>query len=113
MGAFFAAFEDGVSSASIKIPDKSVKAISVQALSANKFLILDSLGKLHILCLSYSVQGLYSPCPMLRLTHSMKVVKLAVFHDVSTGTLLCYSWSIQGYISEGQQFSLLVRSRVI
>ncbi|KAK4490587.1 hypothetical protein RD792_001271 [Penstemon davidsonii] len=79
VGAFFVAFKDEDSS-------MSLKAISIQALSANKFVILDSAGDIHLLCLSYSVNGLCSRSPMQLLPQTMKVVKLAAFHDFSTVT---------------------------
>lgn len=87
VGAFFVAFEnkDGDGSILMKTTRRSIKAISVQALSANNFVVLDSDGDVHLLCLSYSIQGLDSPCIVKRLTQMMKVVKLAIFHGVSTG----------------------------
>ncbi|KAL0378088.1 UNVERIFIED_CONTAM: hypothetical protein Sradi_3114300 [Sesamum radiatum] len=80
------AFEDKdeESSISMNMSGRSVKAISIQALSANYFVVLDSIGDVHLLCLSYSVQGFDKPCLMKRLSQTMKVLKLAVFHDVST-----------------------------
>lgn len=89
MGAFFMAFEDRdvESSTSMKMTGRSVKAISIQALSSSCFVVLDTVGDVHLLCLSYSVQGLDKHCFMKRLTQTMKVLNLAVFHDVSTGML--------------------------
>ncbi|KAK6150952.1 hypothetical protein DH2020_015884 [Rehmannia glutinosa] len=84
VGAFFVAFEDKNVESSISMTRRSVKAISIQALSANYFVVLDTIGDVHLLSLSCSVQGLDNPCLMKRLTQSMKVLKLAVFHDVST-----------------------------
>ncbi|KAK6150968.1 hypothetical protein DH2020_015900 [Rehmannia glutinosa] len=86
VGAFFVAFEDKNVESSISMTRRSVKAISIQALSANYFVVLDTIGDVHLLSLSCSVQGLDNPCLMKRLTQSMKVLKLAVFHDVSTVT---------------------------
>ncbi|KAJ6734969.1 hypothetical protein OIU79_002112 [Salix purpurea] len=59
------------------------KAVSIQALSHKKFVILDSMGDLHILCLSAPVIGSNFMAHMRRLPHSMKVQKLAVLPDVS------------------------------
>ncbi|KAI3451745.1 hypothetical protein Pfo_008410 [Paulownia fortunei] len=86
VGAFFVAFEgkDLERSMPVKMTGRSVKTISIQALSANYFVVLDNVGDVHLLCLSYSVQGLDNPCLMKKLTQTMKVLKLAVFHDVST-----------------------------
>ncbi|CAA3022301.1 Hypothetical predicted protein [Olea europaea subsp. europaea] len=83
-GACFVAFkrDDVESSISVKMHGKSAKATSMQALSADKFLILDSVGDLHLLCLSYSVRGLEAACHMKQLTQTMKVIKLAVLRDV-------------------------------
>ncbi|KAL2551823.1 uncharacterized protein Fot_05442 [Forsythia ovata] len=83
-GALFVAFkgDDTESSLSVKMHGKSAKAISIEVMSANKFLILDSVGDLHLLCLSYSVRGLETPCHTKQLTQTMKVIKLAVLHDV-------------------------------
>ncbi|GFP84423.1 hypothetical protein PHJA_000586100 [Phtheirospermum japonicum] len=100
VGAFFVAFEDSKdveSSLSMKMTRRSVKAIFIQALSANCFVVLDSVGDVHLLSLSYSAQGLDNRCLMKRLTFTMKVVKLAVFEDVSTATQTV--WISDGYHS--------------
>ncbi|XP_059670565.1 uncharacterized protein LOC132316076 isoform X2 [Cornus florida] len=67
-------------------PLNSAKAISIDALSATKFMILDSLGGLHLLCLSSPVLGPEIPCHMNCLTSAMEVQKLAVLPDTSTRT---------------------------
>ncbi|KZV16702.1 hypothetical protein F511_28490 [Dorcoceras hygrometricum] len=87
-GGVFVAFgnEDFNGSVSVKMPGKSVKAISVEALSVTKFVILDSIGNLHVLCLSSSLHGLDTCCVMKQTTQTMKVLKMAVFNDVSTVT---------------------------
>ncbi|XP_059450600.1 uncharacterized protein LOC132181410 isoform X2 [Corylus avellana] len=84
-GACFVAFRSGEigSSASTRKLQMSVKAISIQALSPKKFVILDSVGELHLLHLSNSVIGSDSSCHMKQLPHIMEVQKLAVFPDVS------------------------------
>lgn len=69
---------------STKMSSKSAKAISIQLLSPNKFLILDSVGDLHLLCLSNPVPGSEIPCHMKRLTLPMKVQQLAILPDIST-----------------------------
>lgn len=66
----------------------SLKAISVQAVSAKKFLILDSAGHLHILHLSSSVAGSNIIGHMRQLPHFMNVLKLAVLPDISLRMLL-------------------------
>ncbi|RVW44865.1 hypothetical protein CK203_087081 [Vitis vinifera] len=61
-----------------------VKAVSIQALSAKKFLILDSDGDVHLLCLSIYHLGSEITCHMRQFTNTMKVQKLAVLPDTST-----------------------------
>ncbi|KAL3525437.1 hypothetical protein ACH5RR_013809 [Cinchona calisaya] len=80
LGACFAAFNSkGIGSFnSNKLPVKSPKAISIHALSPNKFLILDSDGDLHLVSLSNSVHGSESPFHTKQLNQTMKVRKLAV-----------------------------------
>ncbi|XP_073018595.1 uncharacterized protein [Primulina eburnea] len=84
-GGVFVAFKDKDfnGSVSVNMPGKSLKAISVEALSVNKFVILDSIGNLHVLCLSSSLHGLDACCVMKQSIQTMKVLKMAVFHDVS------------------------------
>ncbi|XP_062150540.1 uncharacterized protein LOC133859228 isoform X2 [Alnus glutinosa] len=84
-GACFVAFRSGEvgSSTSTRKLKMSVKAISIQALSPKKFVILDSVGELHLLHLSNSVIGSDSSCHMKQLPHIMEVQKLVVFPDVS------------------------------
>ncbi|KAL9993651.1 hypothetical protein Hdeb2414_s1009g00972471 [Helianthus debilis subsp. tardiflorus] len=75
-------FEDYKSS---KVPlEMSIKAISIQFLGHNKFLILDSVGELYLLSLSPHVSGSESVHEMKKLTLTMKVQNLAVFPDDST-----------------------------
>jgi hypothetical protein len=62
----------------------TLKAVSIQALPPKKFVILDSTGDIHILCLSAPVVGPNVMAHMRRLPHSMKVQKLAVFPDFSS-----------------------------
>ncbi|XP_057980025.1 uncharacterized protein LOC131165664 [Malania oleifera] len=64
----------------------SARAISIQALSANKFLILDSVGDLHLLCLSNLNFGSEIMCQLRQLPHIMKVRKLVVLSDSSART---------------------------
>lgn len=70
---------------------KTVKAISIQVLSPYKFLILDSVGDLHLLCLSNPVFGSEICRQMKKLILSMKVHNLAVLPDISTSMLLYIS----------------------
>lgn len=81
-GACFVAF-DNKEVASSK---SATKAISIGTLSPNMFLVLDSVGDLHVLHLSNPILGSKITCYMRRLTHNMKVQKLAVFPDISTRT---------------------------
>ncbi|KAL7101764.1 hypothetical protein ACP275_08G075000 [Erythranthe tilingii] len=83
VGAFYVAFEDNKDEERIR---RSVKAISIEPLSSNCFVVLDNVGDVHLLSLSYSVQGLNNRCLMKRSTQTMKVLKLSVFHDASTVT---------------------------
>lgn len=62
----------------------SKRAISIQALAANKFLILDSVGDLHCLCLSNLIRHSEIPSCLRQLTHNMKMRKLAVLLDSSS-----------------------------
>lgn len=98
-GACFVAFkrDDVESSISVRMHGKSAKAISMQALSADKFLILDSVGDLHLLCLHYSVRGLEAPCHMKQLTQTMKVIKLAVLCDVPSDAAEQTVWISDGH----------------
>jgi hypothetical protein len=82
------------SSTSTRKLKMSVKAISIQALSPKKFVILDSVGELHLLHLSNSVIGSDSSCHMKQLPHIMEVQKLVVFPDVSISMLLFLSLSV-------------------
>ncbi|XP_052196623.1 uncharacterized protein LOC127803981 isoform X2 [Diospyros lotus] len=68
---------------SSKLQLQSVKAISIRVLSPNKFMILDSAGDLHLLCLSNPILASEFPCHMEKLTNTMKIQNLAVLSDVS------------------------------
>jgi hypothetical protein len=63
---------------------KSVKAISIQALSQKMFLILDSHGDLHLLCLHNSGFGVDITGHVRQLPRVMNVQSLAVHPDIST-----------------------------
>ncbi|XP_031255826.1 uncharacterized protein LOC116113803 isoform X2 [Pistacia vera] len=86
--AYFVAFRskkaEGLNSTTTAF--MSLKAISIQAVSAKKFLILDSAGDLHILHLSNSVAGSNIIGHMRWLPHFMNVLKLAVLPDISLRT---------------------------
>lgn len=73
---------------STKMPLMSLKAISIQAVSLKKFLILDSSGDLHMLHLSSSVAGSSITGHIRQLPHVMNVQKLAVHPDISLRMLL-------------------------
>lgn len=77
----FVAFKGRKSTA---LPRMSMKAISIQALSPKKFVVLDSTGDLHILCLSKTVIGSKISCHISQLPHIMNVRKLAIFPDASS-----------------------------
>ncbi|KAA8547820.1 hypothetical protein F0562_004249 [Nyssa sinensis] len=87
-GACFVAFKSKnfESSKSTEVPLKSEKAISIEALSPNKFLVLDSVGDLHLLCLSNPVLGSEIPCQAKWLIPTMKVQNLAALPDTSMRT---------------------------
>ncbi|XP_076960673.1 uncharacterized protein LOC143637105 isoform X2 [Bidens hawaiensis] len=61
----------------------SIKAVSIQFLAHNKFLILDSDGELYLLSLSNHASGSESGHEMKKLTLTMKVQNLAVLPDDS------------------------------
>ncbi|KAL0549354.1 hypothetical protein IC582_013835 [Cucumis melo] len=61
----------------------SLKAISIQALSPKKILILDSVGDLHLLHLANAANGFDFSCNIRPLPHLMKVQMLTSFPDTS------------------------------
>lgn len=65
-----------------------MKAISIDAVSPNKFVILDSDGGLHLLHISSPVIGSDLITFMQQLPNTMKVQKLAVLPDIATSILL-------------------------
>ncbi|XVF71669.1 hypothetical protein PTKIN_Ptkin12aG0058200 [Pterospermum kingtungense] len=67
-----------------KVPFMSVKAVSIQPLSANKFLILNSVGDLSVLHVLNTVVGWNISCHIRPLPHVLKVQKLAVLPDISS-----------------------------
>nr|XP_008341868.2 uncharacterized protein LOC103404706 isoform X1 [Malus domestica]XP_028953339.1 uncharacterized protein LOC103404706 isoform X1 [Malus domestica] len=73
------------------------KALSIEALSPNKFLVLDSDGGLRILHLSSPIIGLEITSCVQQLPHIMKVQKLAVLPDIDSRTQ--YVWASDGYNS--------------
>ncbi|XP_024037849.1 uncharacterized protein LOC18039383 isoform X4 [Citrus clementina] len=98
-GACFLAFRmkevEGLKST--KMPLMSLKAISIQAVSLKKFLILDSSGNLHMLHLSSPVAGSNIIGHIRQLPHVMNVQKLAVHPDISLRTQTI--WITDGYHS--------------
>ncbi|KAI4352249.1 hypothetical protein L6164_006519 [Bauhinia variegata] len=75
----------------------SVKAISIQALSQRMFLILDSAGDLHLLCLSSSGIGSDIVGHIRQLPHIIQVQNLAVLPDSSKKSQTV--WISDGYQS--------------
>jgi len=83
-GACFMALKGNeVETKSMSKISMSVKAISIQALSQKMFLILDSLGDLHLLCLYNSGFGVDITGHVRQLPRVMKVKSLAVHPDIS------------------------------
>lgn len=66
----------------------SLKAISIQALSPKKILILDSVGDLHLLHLANAANGFDFSCNIRPLPHLMKVQMLTSFPDTSISMLV-------------------------
>ncbi|KAL5080442.1 hypothetical protein RYX36_008863 [Vicia faba] len=84
-GACFLALKGNeVETKSMPTVSKSVKAISIKALSQRMFLILDSHGDLHLLCLYNSGLGVDITGHVKQLPRVMKVQSLAVHLDEST-----------------------------
>ncbi|XP_051140855.1 uncharacterized protein LOC127258169 [Andrographis paniculata] len=91
VGAFFVTFDKNADNST---NGKLVKTISIQALSPSCFVVLDSDGDVHHLCISHSVQGLETSCTVRRLTRTMKAAEIAVFHDVSA--VMQFIWMSDG-----------------
>ncbi|XP_024026126.1 uncharacterized protein LOC21392027 [Morus notabilis] len=85
-GACFLAFSGKDVEASKSRVITSVKAISIQALSPKKFLILDSAGNLHLLCWFNRVTGSDMTPHIRQLPQVTNVQKLAVLADSSIRT---------------------------
>lgn len=84
-GACFLALKGNeIETKSMPKVSKSVKAISIKALSQRMFLILDSHGDLHLLCLYNSGLGVDITGHVKQLPRVMKVQSLAVHLDEST-----------------------------
>ncbi|XP_017249750.1 uncharacterized protein LOC108220480 isoform X1 [Daucus carota subsp. sativus] len=84
-GACFVPFKgDSDSFNSIKLQMKPVKAIDIEALSPNEFLIMDSASRIHHLRLSNSVIGSEVSCHMNQLSVSINVQKMAVLPGAQT-----------------------------
>lgn len=87
-GACFVPFKgDSDSFNSIKLQMKPVKAIDIEALSPNEFLIMDSASRIHHLRLSNSVIGSEVSCHMNQLLVSINVQKMAVLPGISSSVL--------------------------
>lgn len=84
-GVCFVSFkEDGDSFKSNELQMKPVKAIDIEALSPNEFLVMDSARRIHHLRLSNSVLGSEVLCHINRLSLSIKVQKMAVLPGAQT-----------------------------
>ena len=96
-------------------PLMSVKAISIQALSPKKFLILDSAGDLHLLHLSNSVIGSDASYHMKQLPHIMKAQKLAILPDVSLSMvpLFLFFFFFSNFVDSFMLECFIIKSLVI
>lgn len=72
------------------VPALSLKATSIQALSAETFMVLDSSGDLHLLCLPKTklLSGPKFDVHLKRFPHIMKMQHLAALPDSSMSMLL-------------------------
>ncbi|XP_058087685.1 uncharacterized protein LOC131234761 isoform X2 [Magnolia sinica] len=97
LGSLFVAFKvlEVERSKSKPAVPASLKAVSIHALSRQRFLILDSVGDVHLLSLNNIFLGSeltkhsstpFKGCHMRRLECTMKVQMLAVLPDISTRT---------------------------
>lgn len=89
---------------------KTTKAISIVAVSQEKFLILDSNGGLHILHVSKTGSS-----RMSQLTSTIQVQQLATFPDASAGVLLVifmhvFCWKYLPLFSRSLKPCPLIRS---
>ncbi|KAF9618261.1 hypothetical protein IFM89_000896 [Coptis chinensis] len=75
----------------------TIKAVSIHSLSQKKFIILDSVGDLHLLCLFSMLSGSEVTGHLRSLNHLIKVQMLAVLPDVSTSTQTF--WISDGFYS--------------
>nr|ABD96876.1 hypothetical protein [Tarenaya spinosa] len=86
----FVSFQKKVADMDVNLESKScpvmsVKAISIQALSSKRFLILDSAGYIHVLHVSGHPLGSNFACNMQQLPHFMEVQMLAVLPEITAG----------------------------
>lgn len=66
----------------------SLRAISIQALSIKRFLVLDSAGYIHVLHVSgRHPRGANFACHMQQLPRFMDVQKLALFPEIAVGRI--------------------------
>lgn len=95
-GACFVSFKgNGDSYNSTELHMKPVKAITIEALSPNEFLIMDTVGHIHHLRLSNSILGSEVSCHVNQLSLSINVRKMAVLPGISSRALTFW-------ISDGQ-----------
>lgn len=76
----------------------SLKAISIQALSPKKILILDSVGGLHLLHIASTANGSDFSCNIRPLPHLMKVQMLTSLPDISISMFVQFLCSTHFYI---------------
>ncbi|KAI6670513.1 hypothetical protein NL676_005398 [Syzygium grande] len=83
--------KDGVDSTSLSTPVTSLKVLYIQPLSPRSFIVLDSVGDLHLVCLPKSKAPTASDVNfhLKHMPHVMKVHHLTAFPDVtmSSGTI--------------------------
>ncbi|KAL3719391.1 hypothetical protein ACJRO7_004362 [Eucalyptus globulus] len=89
--------EDSADSTSMSTPVTSLKALYIQPLSPRSFIVLDSVGDLHLVCLPKSKAPTASDVNfhLKHMPHVMKVHHLTAFPDIamSSGTI----WIDDGY----------------
>lgn len=81
---------DGVDSTSKSTPVTSLKALYIQPLSPRSFVVLDSVGDLHLVCLPKSKAPTASDVNfhLKHIPHFMKVHRLTAFPDITMSMVL-------------------------
>lgn len=82
--------KDGVDSTSMSTPVTSLKALYIQPLSPRSFIVLDSVGDLHLVCLPKSKAPTASDVNfhLKHMPHVMKVHHLTAFPDITMSMVL-------------------------